>query len=580
MPGVLQTIQQAWADIHSQSVESNSRLAALRLFVVAGSAMAALPMSALLIRELYLGNTVPSLLLAGGLLTAALNLWAARWEPYPIWPSRLMIAFCIVIILHGVWLGTDDIRLIWPLVIPPLVLFVYGRVEGIVWTVLLFLPCIGYLAVAPVETGSAVDFVLAYGFSTLTAFTFHSLFSASRRHLAAHEDALEEKQRELFRAQKMEAVGQLTSGLAHDLNNILTVIGGNLDLLKSWERLEPRPHQYVEEALHATQRAAELTSSLLAFARQQPLAPTTCDLGELLSGAPDLLQRVLGERYEVSVELAPQLWPVYADRAQLESALLNLALNARDAMPDGGLLRIRAENEDIASGGTLPAGSYVRLSVTDNGTGIPEEIRDFIFDPFFTTKDVNEGTGLGLSMVFGFAQQSNGDVRIEQSDVKGTTIALYLPRSEQANDSGSQAPLPDGCAEMDRLEVLVLEDNPSVAATTQRMLETLNCRASLAADTQQARRLASSLNIQLLIADMVLSGNESGFVFAQELKRQQPGLPVLLISGYAPSFAGARSDPMTAFLSKPFTIADLSTAIAGLLARAPQAIPQADASLS
>ena len=177
----------------------------------------------------------------------------------------------------------------------------------------------------------------------------------------------------------------------------------------------------------------------------------------------------------------------------------------------------------------------------------------------------SRGTGLGLSMVFGFAQQSNGDVRIEQSGSNGTTIALLLPRSDQPEDADSQAPVAED--RTDSLAVLVLEDDPSVASTTQRMLETLNCRVSLATDIREARRLASALNLQLLIADMVLSGGESGLAFAQELKRTQPELPVLLISGYAPSLERDRADPTTAFLSKPFTLSDLSKAIAALLAR-------------
>ena len=551
-----QVLEETWSEISAQSREAESQTAALRAFVVAGCALTAIPSILLLVREWIVGDWIAVIILSVAIALIVLNLIAARREPYSIWPSRLMIAFAVFMIGHGIWFGDDQVRLIWPLVIPPIVLFVYGRVEGTFWTIVLFLPCAAYLATGAVDTSSSIDFLLAYLFSTLCAFVFQGLHAASRRQLASGELALRgeaekfhdfadidrdwffelapdyrvtyasgdilrsigaaersivgrnlfelahllapsdpgnreklraaldagqairscrfalaaqsnplyvdisvkpyfdgrgelagfrgvaadvtevvkqeaelyEKERALYRAQKMEAVGQLTSGLAHDLNNILTVISGNLDLLRHHANTEERKHKYLQDATDATTRASDLMSALLAFARQQPLAPTRFELAPLLARLKPLLRRALGETYELSIELDEGLWAVNVDAAQLESSLLNLGLNARDAMQLGGRLAITCHNERVGEGDPqLMAGDYVRIDVTDTGSGIDDDIRGLVFDPFFTTKNVNEGSGLGLSMVFGFARQSHGDIRIARTSSEGTTFSLFLP---------------------------------------------------------------------------------------------------------------------------------------------------------
>jgi signal transduction histidine kinase len=255
-------------------------------------------------------------------------------------------------------------------------------------------------------------------------------------------DALRDREAQLQQAQKMEAVGQLTGGIAHDFNNLLTVIIGNLKRIGDKVADDGKTHNMIERALRAAERGASLTHRLLAFSRKQALIPSEIDLNELASDMTNMLSRILGETTEIHVVETADLWRCRADRAQLESALLNLAINSRDAMPEGGTLTIRTANVTLGGGeqaahAEAAPGDYVMLEVSDTGTGIPPDVLPQVFEPFFTTKDVGQGSGLGLSMIYGFAKQSGGDATIESELGRGTIIQLYLPRAAAQEDSRS-----------------------------------------------------------------------------------------------------------------------------------------------
>ena len=391
-------------------------------------------------------------------------------------------------------------------------------------------------------------------------------------------DITEVKQAEerLRQAQKMEAVGQLTGGVAHDFNNLLAVILGNMEYLA--DRLGG-DDRHVRAVTHAAARGAELTERLLAFSRRQPLRPRATDLSDLVAGMSELLARTLGETIELTVRNAPDLWPVLADPGQIENALLNLALNARDAMPDGGNLSIRTTNatlDEPRPGLEARAGDYVVLTVTDTGAGMSPGILERAFEPFFTTKDVGEGSGLGLSMVYGFAQQSGGFVSIESEADRGTTVRLYLPRAE--GEAPRAAP-ESWAAEPPRARgetVLVLEDALDVRELAVAMLEDLGYSVLAACDAEAAAKTmaessgaessgaersgAERSGIDLLLTDVALPGGKSGPDFADEAKRRWPGLKVLFMSGY-PAEALAHQGKLgedIPLLSKPFRKVELA----------------------
>lgn len=364
--------------------------------------------------------------------------------------------------------------------------------------------------------------------------------------------AMEERFRQ---AAKMEAVGQLTSGIAHDFNNMLTVIQANTEFLRSEVGKE---NPMIDAILRTTDRASKLTSSLLAFTRQQPLDPRAQELAVLVSSMSDLLDRTLGAHIEVRTILPSNLWFALADPGQLENALLNLAVNARDAMPDGGTLTIECSNQKIEGRAArdleVEPGNYVRVVVRDSGEGMSAEVRSHAFEPFFTTKDIGKGSGLGLSMVFGFAQQSGGAAVIESVEGSGTSVALYLPEAEGQPDdivARSSRGRPVGRGE----KLLVIEDNEEVRKPALKMLESLGYRAIGANDAAEAEAiLENEHDIDLVLSDVVLPGGMSGFAFAEEACRRDPTLKVVFMSGN-PTHAGAldhqvSSDDM--LLQKPF----------------------------
>ena len=392
-------------------------------------------------------------------------------------------------------------------------------------------------------------------------------------------DLTERKRTEaqLVQAQKMETVGQLSGGVAHDFNNLLTVILGNADLLA--ERLKARPdlESLARSILRAGERGAELTQRLLAFSRRQTLQPRQIDVNALIGNVRDLLRRTLPEDIAIVLRLADDLPAAFADPAQLESALLNLALNARDAMPDGGGITFATADALLSSDYSdahpeVPPGSYVTVSVTDDGEGMPSEVTARAFEPFFTTKEVGKGSGLGLSMVYGFVKQSNGHVSLYSEPGLGTTVRLYLPAiGEAVEPVGAGSP-----QDMEFIStrtgetVLVVEDDPFVRSYAVACLESLGYRTIAAADGHDAIQvIEGDGHIDLLFSDIVMPGGMNGWELVERARRRRPDLKSLLTSGYAIEALTARGRllPGRAFLNKPYRKAELARQVRAVLDR-------------
>jgi PAS domain S-box-containing protein len=376
---------------------------------------------------------------------------------------------------------------------------------------------------------------------------------------------------DLGQAQKMEAIGQLTGGLAHDFNNLLTVISGNLEMLE--RRLDGSDDKEILiEAQEATELGAKLASRLLAFGRRQPLNPRPIDLNALANGMADLLRRTLGATIQIEVRLAPALPATLADPGQFENALLNLALNARDAMPDGGRLVIETEavtiDTPIGTDVDIPPGTYVTMAITDTGTGMPPEVCRRAFEPFFTTKEAGKGSGLGLSMVYGFVKQSGGHVHLYSELGTGTTVRIYLPT--RGGDWASAAkPRAGGAARVTSCEtVLVVEDDRRVRRLSVRRLKELGYTV-IEADSGPAALavLDRGEAIDLAFTDVVMPGGMTGIAFAQEARRRRPALKILFTSGYADPAMLTEGVPTenAGWLSKPYSTQDLQTKLRELL---------------
>ncbi len=371
---------------------------------------------------------------------------------------------------------------------------------------------------------------------------------------------------ELRHAHRLEAVGQLTGGIAHDFNNLLTVIVGNLEMLEAQLGDDPDKRESIGQALEAAELGAELTGRLLAFARRQPLAPKVINLNDLVTGLSPILRRTLGESIQISTLLAPDLAATLVDPGQVENAVLNLAVNARDAMAGGGVLTIETANaeldEDYAAALLdLEPGFYVQLSITDTGTGMAAEVRARAFEPFFTTKGKGAGTGLGLSQVYGFVKQSGGHARIYSEPGHGTTVNLYLPPAQAAPAAQPverrAAALPAASGEI----VLVVEDDPRVRRLTLRRLTELGYGILEAADGQGALDvLAEPGKVDLLFTDMVMPGGISGADLAREAQARRPELKVLFTSGYARDALTptGEMEEGALLLRKPYRLADLA----------------------
>jgi signal transduction histidine kinase/ActR/RegA family two-component response regulator len=379
-------------------------------------------------------------------------------------------------------------------------------------------------------------------------------------------------ERQLRQATKMEAVGQLTGGMAHDFNNILAVIIGNLDELVHTLPAGDPARALATEAIDAAERGTALTRRLLAFARRQTLLPVPTDLNALILGLAPLLRRAVGESVGVALDLATAVWPAQIDPGQLESAILNLAVNGRDAMPQGGTLSVETRNAVVTEDdqtrdpGQRP-GDYVRVSVIDTGVGIPPALLSRVLEPFFTTKDSSKGSGLGLSMAFGFARQSGGALRIESIEGQGTRVSLDLPRCADAQDPDSAAPVVlAGNQEL----ILIVEDDPMLRRITARNVAALGYRTLIAADAHAALSLLRAHpDISVLFTDIVLPDAMNGFDLARLAYAQRPDLRVLFTSGFVDHAAasGAMPDFGAQLLTKPFHRAQLGAALSACLAR-------------
>ena len=358
---------------------------------------------------------------------------------------------------------------------------------------------------------------------------------------------------QLRQSQKMQALGQLTGGIAHDFNNLLTVIQGSADILSRDEVADDRRKRFAKAILQAADNAAVLTSQLLAFARRQPLKPELVDLCELVSSMTDLLDRTMGERIKIETELDRSTPPVVADRNQLQSAILNIGSNARDAMPEGGTLRIAVCGAVSDSGARTAA-----LSISDSGVGMDPETASRIFEPFFTTKRPGRGTGLGLSQVYGFASQSGGDVIVESDPGRGTTVTILLPCSEGSIIAGRD----DGPEVLDQppAEILVVEDNEEVGQFAETLLTELGHSVTLATSGEEALDLTRKRKFDVVFSDVVMPGM-GGLRLAEQLEEEKPELPVILATGYSQEIAQSGSGGRPIIL-KPYRLATLSQALA------------------
>jgi PAS domain S-box-containing protein len=383
---------------------------------------------------------------------------------------------------------------------------------------------------------------------------------------------------QLRQAQKMEAVGQLTGGIAHDFNNLLTVINGNIELAERGLTNGGDPAKAVRAIANARQgaeRAAALTQRLLAFSRRQPLSPKPLHLDRVVEGLSDLLKRALGELIQLKTVNAPHLWPVEADPNQIESALLNLAVNARDAMADGGTLTIETANAHLdsdyaAACGDVAPGNYVMVAVSDTGTGMAPPVLSRIFEPFFTTKEIGRGTGLGLSQVYGFVKQSGGHVEVLSEQGQGTTVKIYLPRFTGDAEGTQEDRVTAHDLSASGQTILVVEDDDAVRAYSVETLRELGYRALEAADGHAALRLieADGQSIDLLFTDVVMPGM-SGKDLSERARALKPDLKILYTSGYTRDgfLRDGKLDPGIALLPKPFTLQDLASRLRDILDR-------------
>ena len=364
-------------------------------------------------------------------------------------------------------------------------------------------------------------------------------------------------------AQKMEALGQLTGGIAHDFNNLLMIVSGYAQILQS--RLSAaKDVQAVEAIRAAADRGEKLTRQLLAFSRRQQLMPVVVDLRARIDAVRDMLVPSLRGNIQLICDIEDKIWPVEVDLGELELALVNIAVNARDAMPDGGTITLSARNVVLKSGSAAGAleGEFVALAVIDTGTGMPPDVLQRVFEPFYTTKPVGKGTGLGLSQVHGFANQSGGAVTISSEPAQGTVVTIYLPRSTNAAaDAGEGTAANVGPVQG---TVLVVEDSRDVAEVTTSLLEQLGYRVVRAENAAEAlRHLQQSIGIDLLFSDIVMPGAINGLGLAQICQERFPDIPVLLTSGF--SDAAQAADGRFDILCKPFELSALRRAIAAAL---------------
>jgi NO-binding membrane sensor protein with MHYT domain/nitrogen-specific signal transduction histidine kinase/CheY-like chemotaxis protein len=378
---------------------------------------------------------------------------------------------------------------------------------------------------------------------------------------------------QLFQAQKMEAVGQLTGGVAHDFNNILTIVLANADAIIEDESLPAHITRRAQDICDAGQRASELTRQLLAFSRKQILKPERSDLSDLVASTGQLMRRTLGEHVTVETVGAAQLWTTNVDRTQVETSLINLCINARDAMPTGGRITIETKNVTLdrdyvlSQEDEIAPGEYVMLSVTDTGLGMPPEVAKKAFDPFFTTKEVGKGTGLGLSMVYGFIRQSNGHIKIYSEVGQGTSVKMYFPRSTTQASAAATSRRNALIGGSER--ILVVEDEDAVRAIVGEQLRGLGYNVKLAGDADQALALLRAHQFDLVLTDVVMPGQFNGKDLADEVLRSWPGTRIVFMSGYSENalLNDGRLGSGVMLLAKPHQKADLAKIIRSALSR-------------
>jgi PAS domain S-box-containing protein len=377
---------------------------------------------------------------------------------------------------------------------------------------------------------------------------------------------LELAQRKLAQAQKMEALGQLTGGVAHDFNNLMMIVSGQTQALGRHVDSDPRAARALEAIDMAVSRAETLTRQLLTFSRRQRLNPQPIDIGQRIEAFREVLQSSLHGAVQMTVVTPPDLWPVAVDLGEFELALVNIAVNARDAMPDGGRFGIEARNVTLTKDdhGLELEGEFVALVFKDSGVGIPEDILPKVIEPFFTTKQVNKGTGLGLSQVYGLAHQSGGAISIESTLGEGSTITLYLPRTTR---TPAQEPGESGPAAESGGHVLVVEDNPEVAAVSAALLEQLGYAVDVAGDAESAMRtLEREGPFDLVFSDIVMAGPLDGIGLARRIRKSRRDLPVLLTSGYSRAADTAQAE--FPILRKPFQIGELGRMVGQMIGAA------------
>jgi signal transduction histidine kinase len=388
--------------------------------------------------------------------------------------------------------------------------------------------------------------------------------------LRQREEELRVSQAALHQAQKMEAIGQLTGGVAHDFNNVLQIISGNLHLLQMIGEVNAQGLTRIENALNGVERGARLAAHLLAFARRQPLQSAVVDLTPVLADMDDMLRRVLGPRAVVVADIAPQLWNTEVDISQLNNVILNLAINARDAMGGDGTLTIRAQNIESGAQQLAKIGDgradYVLIEIADTGTGMSPEVMERAFEPFFTTKPTGQGTGLGLSMAYGFVKQSGGEIALQSTLGAGTCVQIYLRRSEAAAEPAHLALLPALAGGVET--ILVVEDEEAVRAATVDMLATLGYQVLSSADAEQATHVVNSgAHIDLLFTDVMMPGSVSSLELSELVRDKLPHAQILFTSGYAEGVLShdGKLPPGVNLLQKPYNVETLSSRIRDLL---------------
>jgi signal transduction histidine kinase/ActR/RegA family two-component response regulator len=424
---------------------------------------------------------------------------------------------------------------------------------------------------ARIVLGVALLLIIALGFFTVRDMRRRILeLQEANQHLVREASERQAAEAQVRHFVKMDAIGQLTGGIAHDFNNMMAIVTGAIAIAR--RRLTGSEHPSIPQCLDAAdsgaRRAAELTARLLAFSRKAPLAPQVLDATALVTSTSELLRRTLGEGHQIETVIAGGLWRIHADPSQIESSLVNLAVNARDAMPNGGKLTIETANAELddryaRTHAEVTPGQYVMISVTDTGTGMPPAIVEKAFEPFFTTKEVGKGTGLGLSQVFGFVKQSGGHVKIYSEEGRGTTVKIYLPRYVGGDSPTALAARPAPATGRADEVILVVEDDAAVRAMSISLLRELGYTVIEAAGPSEAlASLESNPGVALLFTDIVMP-EMTGRELADKARKTRPTLKVLYTTGYTRNAVVHNGvlDPGTPFLPKPFTLDDLATKV-------------------